>query len=363
MGGRVTLDNLKRTPLCQACQAAGGKMVDFHGWYLPVQFHSIIAEHKAVREKAGMFDVSHMGQVFVEGPEAWEFLQYVNTNYIKNTPPWGTYSHITDEQGRIIDDAISFCLTAEKFLVVVNAACIDTDMAWFEKHAAKFNVKITNDSAHWGMIALQGPQAIAHAEKLIPEVEQMSRFTIREIALYGQKGYVTRTGYTAEDGVEIMLPAEGIVSLWNDLLQAGVTPCGLGARDVLRLEAGYLLNGVDADGSQTPYEAACGWVVKLTKEDFIGKAVLEKQKADGLSKRLTGFVLTGSGVPRGGCKIFRDGMEIGHLTSGTYSPLFKGIAVGYAPADLPEGAAVEIEVHGRKIPAQKVKTPFYQNRV
>ncbi len=338
-------------------------MVDFHGWYLPVQFNSIIAEHKAVREKAGMFDVSHMGQVFVEGPDAWHFLQYINTNNIKNTPPCGTYSHITDEQGHIIDDAISFCLTPEKFLVVVNAACIDTDVAWFEKHAAKFNVKITNDSAHWGMIALQGPEAVTHAEKLIASVSEMPRFTIKEIELYGDKGYVTRTGYTGEDGVEIMLPAEAIVTLWNDLLQAGVAPCGLGARDVLRLEAGYLLNGVDADGSQTPYEAACGWVVKLTKEDFVGRVALQAQKEAGLKNRLTGFVLTAAGVPRGGCKILKDGAEIGRLTSGTYSPLFKGIAVGYAPAELAEGAEVEIEVHGRKIPAQKVKTPFYKNRV
>jgi len=359
----VTSDTLKKTPLCESCQKAGGKMVDFHGWYLPVQFNSIIAEHKAVREKAGMFDVSHMGQVFVEGPDAWHFLQYINTNNIKNTPPCGTYSHITDEQGHIIDDAISFCLTPEKFLVVVNAACIDTDVAWFKKHAAKFNVKITNDSAHWGMIALQGPDAVTHAEKLIAGVSEMPRFTIKEIELYGAKGYVTRTGYTGEDGVEIMLPAEAIVTLWNDLLQAGVAPCGLGARDVLRLEAGYLLNGVDADGSQTPYEAACGWVVKLTKEDFVGRVALQAQKEAGLKNRLTGFVLTAAGVPRGGCKILKDGAEIGRLTSGTYSPLFKGIAVGYAPAELAEGAEVEIEVHGRKIPAQKVKTPFYKNRV
>ena len=359
----MTSDTLKKTPLCESCQKAGGKMVDFHGWYLPVQFNSIIAEHKAVREKAGMFDVSHMGQVFVEGPDAWHFLQYINTNNIKNTPPCGTYSHITDEQGHIIDDAISFCLTPEKFLVVVNAACIDTDVAWFKKHAAKFNVKITNDSAHWGMIALQGPDAVTHAEKLIAGVSEMPRFTIKEIELYGAKGYVTRTGYTGEDGVEIMLPAEAIVTLWNDLLQAGVAPCGLGARDVLRLEAGYLLNGVDADGSQTPYEAACGWVVKLTKEDFVGRVALQAQKEAGLKNRLTGFVLTAAGVPRGGCKILKDGAEIGRLTSGTYSPLFKGIAVGYAPAELAEGAEVEIEVHGRKIPAQKVKTPFYKNLV
>lgn len=359
----MTSQNLKKTPLCATCEAAGGKMVDFHGWLLPVQFDSIIAEHKAVREAAGMFDVSHMGQIFVQGPDAWKFLQYVNTNQIKNTPGAGTYSHIVNEQGHIIDDAISFCLTPNKFLVVVNAACIDVDFAWFERHAAGFDVRLTNASADWAMIALQGPQAVQYAANLIEGVQEMPRFTIKEISLFGAPAYVTRTGYTGEDGVEIMTPPAVIERLWNALKEAGVKPCGLGARDVLRLEAGYLLNGADADGSQTPYEVNCGWVVKLAKEDFIGKAALEKQKAAGLKRRLTGFVLTGAGVPRAGCKVYKDGAEKGVLTSGTYSPLFKGIAVGHADTDLQEGDAVEIEVHGRRIAAKKVKTPFYKNRV
>ena len=356
-------ESLKKTPLCGACIEAGGKMVDFHGWFLPVQFDSILAEHKAVRTSAGMFDVSHMGQVWVEGKDAWKFLQYVNTNNIKNIPSKGTYSHIVNEQGQIIDDAIAFCLACDKFLVVVNAACIDVDVAWFYKNAAGFDVKITNDSDNWGMIALQGPKALEYAAQQIPDVQNMARFTIKAIELFGANGYVTRTGYTGEDGVEIMLPPRAIIHLWDALKAAGVKPCGLGARDVLRLEAGYLLNGVDATGKQTPYEAGCGWVVKLDKEYFIGKDALAAQKAAGLDQRLTGFVLTGAGVPREGCKVFKDGKEKGVLTSGTFSPLFKGIAVGYADTDLKEGDAVEIEIHGRKIPAKKVKTPFYQNRV
>lgn len=354
---------LKRTPLCAACQAAGGKMVDFHGWFLPVQFDSILAEHKAVRTSAGMFDVSHMGQVFVEGKDTWKFLQYVNTNIIKRTQFKGTYSHIVNEKGCIIDDAISFALTHEKYLVVVNAACIDKDVAWFNQHAAGFDVKITNDSDNWGMIALQGPKALEYAEKQIPGVSQMERFTIKEINLFGAQGYVTRTGYTGEDGVEIMLPPRAIIDLWNALKDAGVKPCGLGARDVLRLEAGYLLNGVDATGTQTPYEANCGWVVKLDKPTFIGQGALSAQKVVGLKQRLSGFVLTAPGVPREGCKIFKDGVQKGVVTSGTFSPLFKGIAMGYADTDLQEGDSVEIEIHGRLIAAKKVKTPFYQNRV
>ena len=359
----MNTENFQKTPLYTSCVEAGGKMVDFHGWLLPVQFDSILAEHKAVREAAGMFDVSHMGQVFVEGKDAWKFLQYVNTNNIKNVPPKGTYSHIVDEHGHIIDDAISFCLTPEKFLVVVNAACIDKDVAWFHKQAAGFNVTITNDSDNWGMIALQGPKALEYAGSQIPGVQEMPRFTIKEITLFGANGYVTRTGYTGEDGVEIMLPPRAIIRLWESLRAAGVKPCGLGARDVLRLEAGYLLNGTDANGTQTPYEANCGWVVKLDKENFIGKPALAAQKAAGLPQRLTGFVLKGPGVPREGCKVFKDGTEKGVLTSGTYSPLFKGIAVGYAATDLQVADKVEIEIHGRKIAAEVVKTPFYKNRV
>ncbi|MGN1057738.1 MAG: hypothetical protein ACI4Q7_00080, partial [Candidatus Avelusimicrobium sp.] len=204
----MTHSELKKTPLASRCESAGGKMVDFHGWLLPVQFDGIIAEHKAVREAAGMFDVSHMGQIFVEGKDAWPFLQYINCNNIKNAPAAGTYSHILTEKGTIIDDAISFCLTPEKFLVVVNAACISEDFAWFQKQAANFNVSVRNESADWGMIAVQGPQALEKVSNLIADVRDLPRFHIKEIELFGAKGYVTRTGYTGEDGVEIMRPAE-----------------------------------------------------------------------------------------------------------------------------------------------------------
>ena len=354
---------LKKTPLASRCEKAGGKMVDFHGWLMPVQFAGILAEHKAVREHAGMFDVSHMGQIFVEGLNAWPFLQYINCNNIKNGPAEGTYSHILTEKGTIIDDAISFCLAPEQFLVVVNAACIDEDYNWMKKQAKKFNVTVRNESSKWGMIAIQGPEAIEIVNRLLPGVVDLPRFHISPLTMFDADGYVTRTGYTGEDGVEIMLPSDKIGLLWDTLLQCGVIPCGLGARDVLRLEAGYLLNGADADQTRTPYEANCGWVVKLTKENFIGKDVLVAQKAAGLKEKLTAFVLTSPGVPRTGCKVFVGNKEKGTLTSGTYSPLFKGIAVGYADTDLTVGQTVEIEIHGKRAQAQVVKTPFYKNRV
>jgi len=354
---------LKKTALCHACEQAGGKMVDFHGWLLPVQFDSILAEHKAVRENVGMFDVSHMGQLSVEGKDAWKFLQYISCNNIKSTPAAGTYFHILTEQGTIIDDAIAFCLTPEKFLVVVNAACVEEDFNWFQKQAKQFSVSVSNESAQWSMIALQGPKALSLASTLLPVVANLPRFHIAPIELWGIKGYVTRTGYTGEDGVEIMLPGTHIEKLWNEFLRLGVKPCGLGARDVLRLEAGYLLNGADADQTRTPYEANCGWVVKLNKENFIGKAALEQKKAAGFATLLKGVHLKSPGVPREGCKVFVNGIEKGFLTSGTYSPLFKGIAVGYLNADVPVGAEVEVEIHGRRVPAEVVKTPFYKNRV
>lgn len=359
----MTHTELKKTPLAARCESAGGKMVDFHGWLLPVQFDGIIAEHKAVRGAAGMFDVSHMGQIFVEGKDAWPFLQYINCNNIKNAPAAGTYSHILTEKGTIIDDAISFCLNPEKFLVVVNAACIEEDYAWFQKQAAAFDVSVRNESADWGMIAVQGPQALEKVSSLISDVQDLPRFHIKEIALFGAKGYVTRTGYTGEDGVEIMLPSAQIGDLWDALLSLGVKPCGLGSRDVLRLEAGYLLNGADADQTRTPYEANCGWVVKLAKENFVGKEALSAQKEQGLKQKLTAFVLKSPGVPRAGCKVYSGAEEIGVLTSGTYSPLFKGIAVGYVKADVAVGSEVEIEIHGKRAKAETVKTPFYKNRV
>ncbi len=356
-------ETLQKTPLASRCEMSGGKMVDFHGWLLPVQFAGILAEHKAVRENVGMFDVSHMGQLFIEGKEAWPFLQYVSCNNIKNGPAEGTYFHILTEQGTIIDDAIAFCLSPEQFLVVVNAACVHTDFEWLTKQAKKFGVTVRNESDRWGMIAVQGPKAVETVNCMIPGVEDLPRFHISPLTMFDAEGYVTRTGYTGEDGVEIMLPSDKIGLLWDELLKHHVTPCGLGARDVLRLEAGYLLNGEDADQTRTPYEANCGWVVKLSKENFIGKEALVAQKAQGLKEKLTGFVLTTPGVPRSGCKVFVNGEEKGVLTSGTFSPLFKGIAVGYLASDVAVGSEVEIEIHGRRVRAQVVKPPFYKNRV
>ena len=355
---------LTKTALYDACLNAGGKMVDFHGWMLPVQYESIISEHKAVREAAGVFDVSHMGQVFFEGPDAHKFLQTVATNNFKTVPNAGAYAHILNEKGGIIDDVIAFCLTPQKFLVVVNSATRFKDVEWFKQQAKGFDVKVTDASDDYSMVALQGPKSLDILEALDKDIKALPRFNIKSADIFGEPCYITRTGYTGEDGVEIMGGAQTIIKLFNWSIANGFKPCGLGARDVLRLEAGYLLSGSDMDESRTPYQASCGWVVKLNKtEDFIGKEVMLAQKQQGVAEKWTGFTLVGPGMAREGCLIYKDGQQAGSLTSATYSPLFKCICAGYAPSSLQEGDSVEIEVRGNKLPAKVVKMPFYKNRV
>ena len=355
--------NLQKTALYEACVKAGGKMVDFHGWLLPVQFESIIAEHKAVRNEAGMFDVSHMGQIIFKGPDAYKFLQYAATNNFKIEEGRGAYSHIVNENGGIIDDIIAFCINEQEFFVVVNSATCQKDYAWFKEKAKNFNVEVINVSGNYSMLALQGPKVLDILEKLDKNIKNLKRFYLKKATIFGEEVLITRTGYTGEDGVEIMGSAQVINNLFAWGLENNIKPCGLGARDLLRLESGYLLSGSDMNESKTPYEASCGWVVKLNKEDFIGKAALAKQKEQGISQAWTGFILTEPGIAREGCKIYQGDKEIGYLTSATFSPVYKAICAGYAPSSLEEGAEVQIEVRNRKIKAKKIKMPFYQDKI
>lgn len=365
----MTSTTLMRTPLFDALVKVGGRMVDFHGWEMPVQFSGIIAEHKAVRNACGVFDVSHMGQVFVTGPEAYAFVQYVNCNNIKNEPGHGVYSHVLLDNGGIIDDAISFCITPEKFLIVVNAATLTKDFAWFTKQARSFEVTLENASDRFGMLAVQGPKAPALVGEFFPEALSLPRFGIMEAQYQGEYTVITRTGYTGEDGFEIATSPTAINAFFAELMKRGepygLLPCGLGSRDTLRLEAGYLLYGSDADEDHTPYETGYGWVFKAKKGDFIGREAVLKRKEAGLREKLTGFKMIGRGVPRHGCEIFKDGKKIGALNSATFSPnMNAGIGVGYVTeVNLVPGDKVEIEIHGAKVPAEVVKTPFYDNKV
>ncbi|OGR48991.1 MAG: glycine cleavage system protein T, partial [Elusimicrobia bacterium GWA2_66_18] len=293
----------RRTALYESHKLLGGRMVDFHGWELPVQYESILREHEATRSRCGLFDVSHMGQIFVSGPDAPAFLQKVNANDISRIGPGrAVYSHLPNEKGGVVDDVIVSCLAKGRYLVVVNAATADKDFAWFRKNAKGLRVELENKSDLYGMVAVQGPRAAEIAAFIASQAPSLPRFGAMELSLYDQPSFVTRTGYTGEDGFEFIVPNEIVVRLWEELLAQGrsfgATPCGLGARDTLRLEAGYLLYGQDIDDDHTAYEANYGWVVKLDKGDFIGKDVLVRQKKDGVKRKLTGIKLLERGVAR-----------------------------------------------------------------
>ncbi len=361
-----TETTLRRTALNETMRKYGGKMVDFHGWELPIQFAGILKEHEAVRASAGIFDVSHMGQVFVTGADAFKLLQLTNANDLrKATPGKGVYSHVTNEKAGLVDEIIAFCLAADRYLVIVNAATSTKDYEWFKAQSARMLVKIENRSEDFSMVAVQGPKVPLMFEQFAPEALKLPRFGIVEKDLFGEHCYVSRTGYTGEDGFEVTAPHSVIDRVWEKMMELGkpygIVPCGLGARDTLRLESGYLLYGQDVDDEHTTYEANYGWVVSLDKGDFIGREVLAAQKQGGVGRKLTGLTLTG-GVPRPGCKVFKDGAHAGDLASATYSPtLKKGIGVGYlVPPDLKPGTALEVEIHGRRVKAEVSRVPFHK---
>ena len=361
--------SLKRTPLFDTLVRAGGRMVDFHGWEMPVQFAGILAEHQAVRTACGVFDVSHMGQVFISGRDAHRFIERVNCNRMSAEPGKGTYAHVLAEDGGILDDAITFCLGPDRFLAVVNAATAVTDFAWFQKQSAGFDVALDHASDRYGMLAVQGPNAPALVGELFPAALALPRFGIVELPWEGETAFVMRTGYTGEDGFEVAASPAGTVAFWEALLakggRHGLVPCGLGSRDTLRLESGYLLYGADADESRTPYEANCGWVVKLQKGDFVGREALVRRKEAGFKEKLTGVRLLGRGVPRHGCAVWLGDRKIGELCSATFAPsLGTGIGVGYlAPEAWESGTRVEVEIHGKKVAAETVRGPFRKNSV
>ncbi len=359
---------LKKTHLNDIHKKYGGKLVDFHGWELPVQFEGIIKEHLTVRQAVGLFDVSHMGQIFVEGKDARCFLDWVNTNNVfKLKKGEGCYSHLPNERGGVVDDVINFCLDDDRFLVIVNATTTEKDYEWFLKNSSKYNVKIINRSDEFSMIAVQGPKSVEIMKSFIPELLRYPRFGIVEKEIMGKHCYISRTGYTGEDGFEITAPHSIIANLWEEFMKLGkdlgIKPCGLGARDSLRLESGYLLYGSDIDDDHSSYEANYGWVVKLKKGDFIGKQAIERQLKEGIKRKLTGITMD-RGVPRSGYKVFKGEKLLGTLTSATYSPsLNKPIAMGYMPAELNIGEEVEVEIRDKRFKATISEIPFYKGGV
>ncbi|MBI5210384.1 MAG: glycine cleavage system aminomethyltransferase GcvT [Elusimicrobia bacterium] len=357
---------VRRTPIYESHKRLNARLVDFHGWELPIQYEGILKEHLAVRERCGMFDVSHMGQVFVEGKDSLAFLQKVNSNDIGRIGPGrAVYSHLPNEKGGVVDDVIVSCLGPQRYLVVVNAATADKDFAWFTRQAQGMDVKLSNKSDHYGMIAVQGPKALGMLSADYPAVAKMKRFCALELSVFGQPSFITTTGYTGEEGLEFIVPSEIACRLWDDLLakgrSCGLTPCGLGARDTLRLEAGYLLYGQDIDDDHSTLEAGYGWVVKFDKGEFLGKSVLVGQRDGGLQRRMVGLKLLEKGVPRPGCAVFAGELRLGVLTSATFSPCLQaGIGMGYLEGDVAPGTKLAVELYGRRLAAEAVKMPFFK---
>src|SRR3989338_1687046 len=352
--------HLKRTPLNDWHKKNGAKCVEFAGWEMAVLYTSIVEEHLAVRKNAGIFDISHMGQIFVEGTGALNFLQKICTNDIsKCRVGHAIYSHICNTQGGVVDDIFVYSLALNQYLVVVNASTANKDFDWMTKQK-EGDVTIQNESDSFGMIALQGPKAISIASKLFKNIPARHECLTENIQ--NKTMFFCRTGYTGEDGLEIILPEANTLELWEKILFEGkevnLLPCGLGARDTLRLEAGYLLYGNDVDEEHTSMESGPSWVVKLNKENFICKESLLKQKNGELKKHLLAFKLKDRGIPRHGSKIFYQEEVVGQVTSGTFSPMLKiGIALGYVPLNLERNFS--IECNGKKIPAEVTKLPFY----
>src|SRR5690348_6979250 len=354
----------KQTILNATHRAAGAKMVDFGGWDMPLNYGSQIEEHHAVRRDAGMFDVSHMTVVDLHGARTREFLRHLLANSVDKLKVAGKalYSCMLNERGGVIDDLIVYFLTEDFFRVVVNASTRDKDLAWIESQAQPFGVKVT-ERADLAMIAVQGPNARGKVLQLLhaddrARIEKLGKFVAAEArGPGGMELFVARTGYTGEDGFEIIVPEKHAVALWNALAAAGVKPAGLGARDTLRLEAGMNLYGQDMDEDISPWEAGLAWTVSLDEgRDFIGRAALEKQKSQGASRELIGVLLEDKGVLRHGQRVLTEKGE-GEILSGIFSPtLGKSVAFARVPAGAREN--LRADIRGRELALRPVKYPF-----
>ncbi|WP_174875282.1 glycine cleavage system aminomethyltransferase GcvT [Vogesella oryzae] len=351
----------KRTPLFDAHIAASAKMVDFAGWEMPIHYGSQLKEHEIVRSDAGMFDVSHMTVVDITGSDAKGWLQKLIANDVSKLGFEGKalYSGMLNEQGGVVDDLIVY-LTATGYRMVINAGTTEKDLAWMDKQSAGFDVKlqVRRDLA---MLAVQGPNAIAKVCTVKPELAEAIQALKVFQGLPQGEWFYARTGYTGEDGLEIMIPATEAINFFNQLQAAGVAPIGLGARDTLRLEAGMNLYGHDMDETVSPLEAGMGWTIAWNPEerDFIGRKALEAQKAAGVAMKQVGLVLEGRGVLREGQKVVVDGQE-GIITSGTFSPTLKhSIAIARVPAST--GATAQVDLRGTLTDVRVVKMPFVRN--
>ena len=337
---------------------------------MPVEFKGIIDEHMAVRKKAGLFDVSHMGEISVKGPEALEFLQYLTPNDVSRLfPIKAQYTALTTEKGTFVDDLLIYCLGENDYLLVVNAANIDKDYEWILSQKGEFTVWIENESDHYTQMALQGPKALEILQPLTElKLEEIKMFSAGWGSIAGEEVLISRTGYTGEDGFEIYTRSLNPERIYNLIMKSGkpfrLLPIGLGARDTLRLEATLMLYGNDIDDSTTVLEAGLGWLVKFKKGDFLGSKALLKQKKKGVKKKIVGFEIIGRGIARSHYPVFVQGEKLSEVTSGTFSPfLKKSIGLTYLPVVHTEvGTEIAIDIRGKLIPAKVVPLPFYKRK-
>ena len=359
---------MKDTALSAIHAALGAKMVPFAGYNMPVSYQGINIEHQTVREKVGVFDVSHMGEFFVTGPNALSLIQRVCSNDASKLEDGeAQYSCFPNQDGGVVDDLIVYRIAAEKWLLVVNASNIDKDWAWINSHNT-MGASLENSSDHYSLLAIQGPKAIQAMQSLTQEnLSAIKFYTFKMNTFAGVENVIiSATGYTGSGGFEIYCKNTQVAKIWTKVLEAGadwgIQPIGLAARDTLRLEMGYCLYGNDIDDTTSPLEAGLGWITKFNK-DFINSESLKKQKEIGVSKTLVGFELSQRGIPRQGYAIVdAQGNSIGRVTSGTMSPsMGKGIGLGYVPTALKEvGSQIHIQIRNKIVPAMVVKLPFYK---
>lgn len=359
----------KRTPLYEEHVRLGAKVIPFAGYLMPVNYPAgIVAEHNAVRQRAGLFDVSHMGELEIRGGDALGLVQQVVTNDVSTmTIGQCQYSVITQEDGTAVDDCIVYRFP-DHYMIVVNASNQDKDREWIRKFAPRFGTQVIDRGPETALLALQGPAAQKIFESLTDiDLDALQYYHFAEGQVLGGPALVSRTGYTGEDGFEIFVPNDAVVALWRRILEAGqpegILPIGLGARDSLRLEVGYALYGNDIDDKHTPLEAGLGWVTKLDKGDFNGRAVLLKQKEQGIKQRLVGFEMKERGFPRHGYTVRWSGQDAGTVTSGILSPsLDKGVGLAYVPVEAARpGTEIQIVIRDKAIPAEVVRPPFYKD--
>ena len=355
-------NELKKTPLYQTFVDSGAKIVEFGGWAMPVQFSSIKEEHNAVRTEIGLFDVSHMGEIIIKGSDASNLVQYLLSNDTDNvTTHKAQYTALCNEQGGIIDDLITYKLEENVYLLVVNAGNTEKDFEWMCEKAKVFDAEVINVSTEYGQLAIQGPKARDLVQQHVNiDVSEMKPFEFEQnVEFFGKNVILSQSGYTGEDGFEIYCNADDAPYLWDEILKNHVTPCGLGARDTLRLEAGLPLHGQDLSETITPYEAGIAFATKpLIEADFIGKSVLKDQKENGSKRRTVGLEMIDKGIPRPGYEVYDlDGNQIGEITSGTQSPLTgKSIGLALINRDAFEmGKEVVVQVRKRQVKAKIVK--------